>query len=55
MDRKLEEHFGFEARDGVEGVLATLSPEVEHDIVGGPPPTATSRVSRRCCWRQRCR
>jgi predicted ester cyclase len=36
MDQKLDEHFGFEARDDVEGVLATLSPEVEHDIVGLP-------------------
>lgn len=36
MDRKLDEHFGFEARDDVEGVLATLSPDVEHDIVGSP-------------------
>ena len=25
MDRKIEEHFGFEARDDVEGVLATLA------------------------------
>lgn len=36
MDRKIDEHFGFEARDDVEGVLATLSPDVEHDIVGSP-------------------
>lgn len=36
MDRKIEEHFGFERRDDVEGVLATLSPEVEHDVVGWP-------------------
>ncbi|SEA19940.1 ester cyclase [Variovorax sp. YR216] len=36
MDRKMDEHFGFEARDDVEGVLATLSPDVEHDIVGAP-------------------
>src|SRR5262245_57248509 len=36
MDRKMEEHFGFEAQDNVEGVLATLSPDVEHDIVGWP-------------------
>ena len=34
MDRKIDEHFGFEARDDVEGVLATLAPDVEHDIVG---------------------
>jgi len=34
MDRKIDEHFGFEARDDVEGVLATLAPDAEHDIVG---------------------
>ncbi|HKU95807.1 MAG TPA: ester cyclase [Vineibacter sp.] len=32
----MDEHFGFEARDDVEGVLATLSSDVEHDIVGAP-------------------
>lgn len=36
MDRKIDEHFGFEARDDVQGVLATLDPDVEHDIVGWP-------------------
>ena len=36
MDAKMDEHFGFEAADNVEGVLATLSHEVEHDIVGWP-------------------
>lgn len=36
MDRKLDEHFGYEARDDVEGVLATLTDDVEHDIVGSP-------------------
>jgi len=36
MDRKIEEHFGFERSDDVEGVLATLTPEVEHDVVGWP-------------------
>lgn len=36
MDAKLDEHFGFEARDDVEGVLATLTEDVEHDIVGWP-------------------
>lgn len=28
MDRKIDEHFDFEARDDVEGVLATLAPDV---------------------------
>ena len=30
MDRKIDEHFGFEARDDVEGVLSTLAPDVLH-------------------------
>ena len=36
MDAKLDEHFRFEAADDVEGVLATLTDNVEHDIVGWP-------------------
>jgi hypothetical protein len=36
MDRRIDEHFGFEARDDVEGVLRTFAPDVEHDIVGWP-------------------
>ena len=36
MDAKLDEHFRFEARDDVEGVLSTLTEDVEHDIVGWP-------------------
>lgn len=36
MDRMLDEHFGYEVRDDVEGVLATLADDVEHDIVGSP-------------------
>jgi predicted ester cyclase len=42
MDAKLDEHFGFEAADDVEGVLATLTPDVMHDIVGWPAGPATS-------------
>ncbi|MGZ8282006.1 MAG: ester cyclase [Allosphingosinicella sp.] len=36
MDEKLDEHFGFEVADDVAGVLATLTDDVEHDIVGWP-------------------
>lgn len=39
MDRKLDEHFGYEARDDIEGVISTLDDNVEHDVVpwpGGP-------------------
>ncbi len=36
MDRKIDEHFAFEAQDDVRGVLATLAADAEHDIVGWP-------------------
>src|SRR5262245_48522033 len=36
MDSKMDEHFAFEGCDDVEGVLATLTEDVEHDIVGWP-------------------
>lgn len=47
MDRKIDEHFGFEARDDVEGVLATLTPDVEHDIVGYPTGPTHGRENAR--------
>ena len=36
MDRVIDEHFGYEARDDVDGVLATLTDDVDHDVVGSP-------------------
>ena len=36
MDSKMDEHFAFEGQDNIEGVLATLTDDVEHDIVGWP-------------------
>ena len=36
MDAKMDEHFAFEGGDDVEGVLATLTDDAEHDIVGWP-------------------
>jgi uncharacterized protein len=47
MDRKLDEHFDFEARDDVEGVLATLTPDAEHDIVGWPTGPTKGRDNAR--------
>jgi hypothetical protein len=47
MDRKIDEHFGFEAQDDIEGVLATLSPDVEHDIVGSPSGPTHGREAAR--------
>jgi uncharacterized protein len=36
MDKRMDEHFAFEGRDDIDGVLATLADNVEHDIVGWP-------------------
>ena len=47
MDRRMDEHFDFEARDDVLGVLGTLAPDVEHDIVGAPGGPTRGRDSAR--------
>jgi hypothetical protein len=47
MDRRIDEHFAFEARDDVEGVLATLAEDAEHDIVGWPAGPAQGRAGAR--------
>ncbi|MCY1277427.1 SnoaL-like polyketide cyclase [compost metagenome] len=50
MDRRIDEHFRFEAEDDVEGVLATLAPDVEHDIVGNPGGPTHGRESARAFY-----
>jgi len=48
MDAKMDEHFAFEGGDDVEGVLATLTDDAEHDIVGWPlGPTHGREAARR--------
>jgi hypothetical protein len=47
MDRRIDEHFGFEAKDNVAGVLATLAPDAEHDIVGWPTGPTHGREAAR--------
>jgi hypothetical protein len=47
MDRHIDEHFGFEAKDDIDGVLATLCEDVEHDIVGWPAGPAHGREAAR--------
>jgi hypothetical protein len=47
MDQKMDEHFAYEARDDVEGVLKTLAPDAEHDIVGAPSGPTRGRESAR--------
>jgi hypothetical protein len=50
MDRKIDEHFGFEASDDVEGVLATLANDAEHDIVGWPGGPTHGRNAARAFY-----
>ncbi len=47
MDRAIDEHFGYEAADNVEGVLATLAQDVQHDIVGWPGGPTYGRENAR--------
>ena len=47
MDRKIDEHFGYEAGDDVAGVLATLAPDATHDIVGYPTGPTRGREAAR--------
>jgi uncharacterized protein len=36
MDRLVNDHFMFEATDDVEGVLGSLTDDVQHHVVGSP-------------------
>ncbi len=36
FDRMIDRHFRFEAENDVNGVLDTMSEDVEHDVVGSP-------------------
>jgi ketosteroid isomerase-like protein len=52
MDRKIDEHFRFEAADDVDGVLATLAPDATHDIVGYPTGPTHGRDAARGFYEQ---
>lgn len=47
MDRKIDEHFRFEATDDVEGVLSTLAEDATHDVVGWPAGPSHGREAAR--------
>jgi len=47
MDHKMDEHFGYEARDDIAGVLATLTADADHDIVGWPTGPTRGREAAR--------
>jgi predicted ester cyclase len=47
MDKIVDEHFNYEARDDIEGVLSTLAEDVTHDIVGWPAGPSYGRENAR--------
>lgn len=47
MDQRIDEHFHFEATDDIEGVVTTLAPDAEHDIVGWPSGPTHGRDNAR--------
>jgi hypothetical protein len=50
MDAKLDDHFAYEARDDVEGVVATLHQDAEHDVVGWPGGPSRGRDNARAFY-----
>ncbi len=36
MDALVNEHFGFEASDDVDGVMGTLDDDAEHEVIASP-------------------
>jgi hypothetical protein len=43
MDRIINDHFGFEARDDVDGVVGSLAEPAEHEVVPSPVGKLTDR------------
>jgi uncharacterized protein len=47
LDRVVDEHFGYEARDDAAGVLATMTDDASHLVVGSPWGELTGRAALR--------
>ena len=47
MDQLINEHFGHEASDNVDGVLASLADEVRHEVVPSPMGEQTDKAAIR--------
>lgn len=44
MDDLINEHFGYEAADDVQGVLASLADDVRHEVVPSPMGAQTDKA-----------
>ena len=47
MDQLINEHFGFEAADDVDGVVGTLSENAEHEVIPSPVGVLTDKAKMR--------
>ena len=47
MDRIINEHFGFEAADDVDGVVASLAEGAQHEVIPSPVGKLTDRAQIR--------
>lgn len=52
MDRIADEHFAYEAADDVDGVLATLTDDAVHHLVGSPLGPLSDRVAIRSFYEE---
>lgn len=51
MDELINQHFGFEAADDVDGVLASLADEVRHEVVPSPMGEQTDKKGIRAFYK----
>jgi uncharacterized protein len=52
MDRLIADHFGYEAADDVEGVMSTVTDDIEHDVVGFPAGPQRGKEAVRAFYEQ---
>lgn len=52
IDQLIADHFRYEATDDVEGVLATLSPDAQHEIVPSPVGALRDRAAIRAMYQR---
>jgi ketosteroid isomerase-like protein len=50
MDRIVGQHFMFEARDDIEGVMGTLTEDAEHEVIPSPVGALTDRAKQRAYY-----
>ena len=52
MDQLVNDHFGFEAADDVNGVMGTLSEHPEHEVIPSPVGALTNRDEMRAYYQK---